>query len=519
MRKIIKWLCLVLASLFLLSISSCNKKVEKSIAIPEPKTPEVLPGRIIVLVVDISQSISNQLDDIVNGLCNVIVDDRLESNDYCVVVPLGDASKTDMAESFGIKFSTDKEKIKKYLQTMKTWMPTNLNTDIGEAMKKTFQYVNMIARENDGNMLDPLVLFITDGEIFHSKNSAEKIRYDSPASIFNDPLMAPDNASYDNWYFLGIENEGIPLVHIKNIAQKVGAYPDRYQTLNDMSQFGVLFDKWLSRIPAVKPKDYGRITFSNVKLSDNLLSSQNTKYTVVPNNSDIFTWRMKSEYKINNVVMNFTKVKGTFQKDSTGETVEFQIIPEAGNIEFTPGSVRETRGNVKIPAISGKGKLKLTINTELNAESEDQIPEYLFFVEFKSPFALIMEKVLPILIAAILIILVIVLVRILKARKPIKIKIEVVGKKSTKQRIASIKINKEFEFGSKAGLALRLEGVNIPPVLGILKRTGKSEWKVVPKDSQYFVPNQKLDPYALNTSIKLALKDGSTCIVRFMKAR
>ena len=519
MKRTHNRICLFFFVLFLFLINSCSKKVEKSISVKEPETPVVLPGRIIVLVVDISQSIKNQLPDIINGLCEKIVDERLESNDYCVVVPLADASFVDKAETFPIKFSSEKEKLKRYLKSMESWMPSTHNTDIGAAMKKTFQFVNMIDEENDGNMLEPLVLFITDGEIARGDHATETLKYITPDEIFNDSMMDPSWVSYENWWFLGIENEGVPLKHIKNIAQRVNAYPDRYETLNDMSQFGILFDKWLSRIPPVKPKDSGRITFYDVKLGDNLLSTQNTKYTVVSNHSDLFTWQMHSEYKINNVVMNFTSIKGSFQKDATGESVEFKIIPEVGNIEFTPGSIRETRGNVKLPAVSGKGKLKLTINTELNEESEGQIPEYLFFVELKSPFAIIMGKILPFVLIILFIVLLVILVKVINARKPIKIKLELVGKKNIKPRIIAVRIKKEFEFGSKAGLALRLEGTNVPPVIGTITRTGQKEWKITPKSEDYFAPNQRLDPYSLSSSVKLVLKDGSTCIIKFMKAR
>lgn len=503
----------------LLAAVSCAKKVEESISTTESEAPVVQPGRIIVLVVDISQSISRQLDDIVDGLCKKIVDERLVADDYCVVVPLGDASKSDKADSFGIKYSTDKEKIKNYLNTMKTWMPTNLNTDIGAAMRKTFQYVNMIKKENNGNMSDPLVLFITDGEIYHSKNSGEGLLYETPDSIFADTMMNPETASYDNWWFLGIENEGVPLVHIKSIAQRVGAYPDRYETLTDMSQFGVLFDKWLERIQPVKPKDNGRITFDDFKLEDRLLSTQDGSYTVVPNDSDLFTWNMRSEYKFTDVMLTFKKVKGSFQKDSTGETVEFQVIPEAGNIEFSPGTVRETRGNVNLSGISGKGKLKLTIIPELSAESEGQKTDYSFLVELKSPFMLIAEKVLPFAIIIIVAILVLVTLKTLKARKPVKIKVEVMGKKSTKAKFASVKINRSVEFGSKVGIALKIDSPNIPPVVGKIVRTGKDAWKIEAKDEQFFAPNQKLDPYSLSSTIKLVAKDGSNCSIKFLRVR
>ncbi len=519
MRTVNKIFILIFALVFFFSMGACTKNSEKSVAIDETEIPVALPGRIVVLVVDISQSISNQLDDIIDGLCDKIIDERLESNDYCVIVPLGDSSNSDKADSFGIKYSTDKEKIKKYLQEMKSWMSGNLNTDIGAAIRKAFQYVNMIEEENDGNMLDPLVLFITDGEIYQSKNTTEKLMYETPDEIFKDPMMNPETVSYENWWFLGIENEGVPLVHIKSIAERTGAYPDRYETLSDMSQFGVLFDKWLVKIPSVKPKDNGRITFYDMKLGDKLLSSQSENYTVVPNSSDVFTWQMKSEYKINNVVMNFSDVKGYFQKDSTGEVIEFQIIPESGNIEFLPGTVRETRANVKIPVVTGKGRLKLTINTTLNAESEGQIPEYLFFIELKSPLALFIEKIAPFVIGFILVLLIFVGIKTVKERQPVKIKVEMVGKKTSKPRIASVRINREFEFGSKTGLTLRIEGSNIPPVVGKIVRTGKILWKIDPKDERFYVPNQKLNPYALGSSVKLILKDGSSCIIKFSKVR
>ncbi len=519
MKKIGKLISIFAASLFLFSLGSCNKKIEKSIAIEEPETPPAMLGRIIVLVVDISQSIKNQLDEIIDGLCVKIVDERLESNDYCVVVPLGDSDNVDRARSFGIKYSVDKDDIKNYLRSMKGWMPTNLNTDIGAAMRKTFQYVNIIEKENDGNMLAPLVLFITDGNIYQSPNSKSKILYDSPDAIFEDPAMDPQKASYENWWFLGIKNGSEALDNIEDIAKRASAYPSRYEILSDMSQFGTLFDKWLEQIPPVKPRDNGRISFSNVRLGNIELSSDSSKYTTVPNSSNLFTWQMRSEYKINTVVMNFTDIKGSFQKDSTGESVEFQIVPEQGNIEFAPGAIRETQGNVKLPAVSGKGKLKLTINTKLNSESDGQIPEYLFFVELKSPVTLVLEKVLPIALTIILIAFAIIITRILKQRRPIRIKIERVGKNSAKPRAASVKINRELEFGSKVGLNLRLEGSNVPPVVGKIIRTGKSNWKIEMESEQWFAPNQKLDPYTLGSSIKLVLKDGSSCSIKFNRIR
>ena len=160
MKDVIKKLAIIL---FVCALLPCSllvaEKKGKSVEAPEEESAPVQQGRIIVLVVDISQSIKGQLDDIIDGLCEEIVEKRLQSGDYCVIVPLGDASNSDKADSFGVKFSNDKEKIKNYLHQIKSWMPTNLNTDIGAAMKKAFFYINMINEENNGDMYEPLVLF------------------------------------------------------------------------------------------------------------------------------------------------------------------------------------------------------------------------------------------------------------------------------------------------------------------------------------------------------------------------
>ena len=143
-RKSVKKTSILLVLLFLFCGSfmfAADKG--KSVVAPEDEAAATPQGRIIVLVVDISQSIKGQLDAIIDGLCEEIVEKRLQSGDYCVVVPLGDSTNSDKADSFGVKFSNDKEKIQNYLHQIKSWMPSNLNTDLGAAMKKAFFYINM----------------------------------------------------------------------------------------------------------------------------------------------------------------------------------------------------------------------------------------------------------------------------------------------------------------------------------------------------------------------------------------
>ena len=528
-KKLIQRLAILV---FICALLPCSllmaEKKGKSVVAPEEELAPTPQGRIIVLVVDISQSIKGQLDAIIDGLCEEIVEKRLQSGDYCVIVPLGDASNSDKADSFGVKFSNDKEKIKNYLQQIKGWMPTNLNTDIGAAMKKAFFYINMINEENNGDMYEPLVLFITDGEIYESPRSKSPIMYATPEKIFEDSDLNPDLNSYQNWWFLGIENEGVPLEHIKRIAQEVHAFPQRYETLNDMDQFGMLFDLWLSNIPDPEPKDKGNISFINVKLDGKTLSMKPSSYTVVSNKADKFTWTMKSSYSRISVVMNFNSVKGIFQDDATGNITRFDLVPEAGNIELGPksqkNSQRDSSLNVKLPELSGKGKLKLEISTKLNTtnrSTDEEIPEYLFYVNFKSPTQILLGKIIPPAALVLLVLFALLISKMLKDSAAIKIKMELVGKSSgQKAKPAAIKIHAKKEFGSKPSAAFKLDGANFASVVGSIERTGKQSWKINKIDSAAF-ENEKnaLEPYKLGTGIKITLKDGSTATIKFTKAR
>ena len=93
-------------------------------------------GRIIVLVIDVSQSIKNQLGAIIKGISDEIVEKRLRSGDYCVVIPLGDKSTVDSADSFGIRYSRDKEKILEYLSKLGIKNKTNIGESKMELTKK-----------------------------------------------------------------------------------------------------------------------------------------------------------------------------------------------------------------------------------------------------------------------------------------------------------------------------------------------------------------------------------------------
>lgn len=524
--SISKALCVAFSSLCLFSVplSASFADSDKSLSAPSEDVKLAKQGRIVVLVVDISQSIREQIDAIVEGLCNEIVDKKLESGDYCVVVPLGDGRNADRADSFGVRFSNDKEKIKAYLRNIKTWMPKNLNTDIGAAMKKAFDYINLINSENTGDMFAPQVIFITDGEIFHSDNSDDPIRYATPDAIFEDPMMDPAKNSYENWWFLGIENEGVPLEHIKSIAKRVNAYPERYKVLKDMKQFGAMFDEWVRNIPEPLLPPKGEIRFSDVCVDGKPISMDSASYTVIPTDTSKFSWKISSTYKERmRAALRFDYVKAVFQ-DEGGKTFEFDVTPEAGNIELSPLEERVSGLNFTLPSdIKGRGFLKFDIKAEVtnlndtSKKSEAEIPEWKCFVVFKTPAEIFIAKIKIPLIALAIVILIIVIVSIMKANAAIKVKIEVVGKPNPKARAYSMRVGKKAEFGSKAGIPFKLEGQNYPQVIGTFERNGSKSFKINPRDNSVFADGQEkiLANYKLGTSIKLVLKDRSSVQIKF----
>ncbi len=473
-------------------------------------------GRIIVLVIDVSQSIKNQLGAIIKGISDEIVEKRLRSGDYCVVIPLGDKSTVDSADSFGIRYSRDKEKILEYLSKLGIKNKTNLNTDIGAAMQKTFDFISMIDSESTGEMCEPLVLFITDGEIYQSPNSKETVLQKTPEEIFENPRTSPLLNSYSNWWFLGIENEGVPLEHIKKIAQGAGAFPERYQTLSDMEQFGALFDIWLSSIPDPKPRDKGGVDFKDFRFGGSALR-EDGKSTVVSTNSRSISWSMNNSFSRTNVVLKINGAEAIFQNEKTGEVSKIALKPEAGNIELKAGENRKTEAFADFPNNLGRGRLKLSFSIESTGGEAGDISEKSFFVEFKSPSQILFEKIaLPVAIVLALI-LAILLFRFFKARAAVKVQLEIVGK-SSKGRAVLMRVGKKADAGSKPSVDFRLEG-NFAPVVLTLERTGSSSWKIVVKDSASVSQGQNLSPYKLGSTIKINSRDGNSVGIKFRQKR
>ena len=509
----IHFLLILLVLFFASPLFAKSVKSSEGPEVIEEKAPD---GKIIVLVVDISQSIKAQLPLILDGLSSQIIDGKMGSHDACVIVPLGDASNVNKATYFTfIMGEDDKVRAKKYIQGMKEWMPKNLNTDIGAAMKKTIELINKI--DND-SYAEPLVLFITDGDIYQSKNSKEVVEWKTPEEIFKNSMMS--SYSYDNWWFLGIENdEAEKPVQIRQIAEIVGAYQpdneaeDRFEYLTNMNMFGQLFDSWLASIPEPEKKEQARIDISaEVKFGNKALKDRNAKYTMVSNETSDILWTMANKGKRKYVRTEFESITCTFRSDA-GETITIPVSYEKDPFEIEPRKSTARKAKVNLSGIDSKGLLKFSINPIYNGEKgEPRIIES--NVYFLPPAKLFLRTWGIVIGIIILIIILIIVLKVLKSVGPVKVNMEIIGK-TNKARPVSMKIKKRAEIGTKMGVSFKLEGNNFEGVVGELIRTGKKTWKINPRDPAYFTSDSKLDPYKMNDYVKLNGKDGSILTIKF----
>lgn len=96
---------------------------------------------------------------------------------------------------------------------------------------------------------------------------------------------------------------------------------------------------------------------------------------------------------------------------------------------------------------------------------------------------------------------------------------EVIGKHGEKIRPVVMKIKKRVEFGSKAGLAFKLDSEMFAPVVGQLQRTGANAWHIIPRDSNAFENGSKKIDYTLGAALKLKTKDDATVSIKFKQAK
>ena len=196
-------------------------------------------GKIVIVVLDVSGSIKKQFPDITKIIDRSIVKSRLDVGDYFVLIPFGDAALP--MYSGQLMREEDKNSISNTLKAMKA---DNDFTDIGTAIKTALNYI-VDLKGDDYNLYEPLVLFITDGDI--TTPSTSEFYAQNVDQIFNDSLIG-NKYLYDGWYYVGI---GKNLHDLPLIAEKSGR-EDYLLRIEDLDQLEFMLDDWISKIPDAK---------------------------------------------------------------------------------------------------------------------------------------------------------------------------------------------------------------------------------------------------------------------------
>lgn len=462
-------------------------------------TNSATKGKIVIVVLDVSGSIKSQFSDITEIIDRAIIKERLDVGDYFVLIPFGDNALP--MYSGQLMREEDKTSISNTLKAMKA---DNDYTDIGTAIKTALNYI-VDLKENDYNLYEPLVLFITDGDI--TTPTTSEFHGQKAEQIFGDSLIG-NKYLYDGWYYVGI---GKNLNDLPVIAEKSGR-KDYLLRIEDLDQLEFMLDDWISKIPDPQPIEQGEVLLDNFRLEAHKLKP-GKKVKVISTAKEI-TFDILNTYKQTPVNVEFKAASATFQSDNKQTTIPVKLTPEVGVIKILGMHAKTTdSGFTPLTEIKGNGILKIQFLAMINGL--DKQFDYAFDIEGKTASELVFEKIFwPLFILGIIILITIVYI-IIKKFMPVKVTMEVVGKPSLKFKAASAKIGKKIEFGSKPGLQFKLDTVQFGSVVGQLQRIGPNKWQIIPRDRTAFEDGSKSFPYTLNSPIKLKTKDEESVSIKF----
>ena len=345
--------------------------------------------------------------------------------------------------------------------------------------------------------------------------------YDSAGNTIDNQVDNQDVATklidsgwglYDGWYYVGI---GKNLHDLPLIAEKSGR-EDYLLRIEDLDQLEFMLDDWISKIPESQPIEQGEVLFNNFKLkSYKLKSGKNSK---VISSAEDLTFDILNTYKRTPVNVEFKAAKATFQSDDRSSTIQIKLTPETGIIQVSPMHTKTTTcGFNPNSEIKGKGILKIHFVANING-LDKQFDEA-FDIDGKTASELLFEKIFWPLIIALILILIIVAFIIIKKFLPVKITMEVIGNRSEKPRAVAMKMKKRVEFGSKPGLAFKLDSEMFSPIVGQIQRLSANKWQIIPRDESAFEDGNKKFDYVLGSILKLKTKDESTISIKFRKAK
>lgn len=488
--KKILLLCVLLVSSFNMAFTQISS------------TNTTTKGKIVIVVLDVSGSIKKQFPDITKIIDRAIVRDRLDVGDYFVLIPFGDNALP--MYSGQLMREEDKTSISNTLKAMKA---DNDYTDIGTAIKTALNYI-VDLKGDDYNLYEPLVLFITDGDITTPTSSnyyGQKVE-----QIFEDPLIG-NKYLYDGWYYVGI---GKNLHDLPLIAEKSGR-EDYLLRIEDLDQLEFMLDDWISKIPDPQPIEQGEVLLDNFRLKAyKLKKGKNVK---VISTAEEITFDILNTYKKTPANVEFKAATATFQSDNNKTTIPIKLTPEVGVIQI-PGMHSKTTDCGFIPKSEIKGKGILKVQFVANVNGLDKQFDYAFDIEGKTASELLFEKIFwPLLILAILIILVVAYI-IIRKFMPIMIQMSVNGMTKNTKPVA-MKINKRIDFGSKAGLQCKLDSEQFNGVVGQIQRIGPNKWQIIPRDKNAFESINKNTPYNLGEQIKLKNRDEDIVTIVFKRKK
>lgn len=494
MNKNVKRILVYFVSLFLMITFLSAESISEN---------KASKGKILIVVLDVSGSIKNQFSDITKIINRAIVQNRLNVGDYFVLIPFGDDALP--MYSGQLLREEDKTSISNTLKAMKA---DNDFTDIGTAIKTALNYIVDLKRD-DYNLYEPLVLFITDGDITTPVSS--EFYGQNVEQIFTDELIG-NKYLYNGWYFVGI---GKNLHDLPLIAEKSGR-EDYLLRIEDLDKLEFMLDDWISKIPESQPIEQGEVLFDNFKLKNKKLKKE--KLTTIVSTSDKISFDILNTYKKTPANIEFKSAKASFQTDDRKTILPIEITPEVGTIQIPAMRTQETNCAFSPDSeIKGKGILKLQFVANVNG-LDKQFDES-FEINGKNSSEILFSKIFWPLFILLIIILIIVAFIIIKKFLPIKVVMEVVGNRSEKQRAVSMKLKKRVEFGSKPGLAFKLDSELFSPVVGQIQRIGVNKWQIIPRDNNAFEDGNKRLDYTLGSLLKLKAKDDSSVSIKFKKAK
>ncbi len=458
-------------------------------------------GRAIILVQDISPSISPSFPKIQEVLANALINERLGLGDYFALITFsGDVRNADGAK---IEYPRDKEARSAIWKNIK---PEGAFTDIGKALRTALE-TSIDLRNRGFSKYEPLVLFLTDGE--HEAPPNSPFAGKSVDQLFEDPLIG-DPTLYSGWYFVGI---GKDLKDIKRIASLAGR-ESAFLSIEDPASLESALDAYIRGIPSPAKLEDATISVSDAAWGKTALRAD--KMVSLPSSSlPKLNLGLISDFKAAKASLVIKDVQITFQSVDHRDLVNLSPAWEKGRIVVPPSARVAQNIDLAGPGhLVGRGTLKLDLKTEVNHRETDMLKTY--EVAFMSPWAMFWSVWLWPVVGLVVAIILVLGYLVLRKRLPAKVTMEVLGGK--KSRFVSIKVGGRVEFGGKAALQFRLDGP-WAPVLGSLRRRGPDVWEIEVRNPEGFLSDYAGGPYKLGTLIKLVNQDGSLVSVKFQRKK